>query len=140
MKNLILLILLMYFACGHNISVFNNQTKLLMDDSYQVIKIDSLNNYYLIYAENNDRLYKIVSRKEDSLNGIKIQVNNYYKFDLFSIRDSAPTINGVRLLPQNYLDIECYTYDENTAICIERDSIIELHHSRNIKGRYFIEE
>lgn len=142
MKNtvvVLIVVLSLLFCCKG--MVYTNQNHFSDSaDNYKVFKIDSINSYYLIYAEKNDALYKIVSKKEKESIFNRIQVNHFYPFKLTSRRDNAAVINGVKLSPQNYLDIECYVYDDSTSICIERDSINELHHASNIKGLCFQSE
>ena len=107
---------------------------------YEIYRIDSINDYYLIYAKRGDSLFKIVSKKEVADKKKEIKVNKSYPLKLHSRRENSPTIGGVKLEPVNYLDVECYGYDKNTTICIERDSINDLHYAENIKGKYFIRE
>ncbi len=104
------------------------------EPSYQVYKIDSINNWYLIYAKKGDSLYKIVSKKAlvDVCNK-KVQVSNRYNFQLHS-SIYGYTIGGKRMMPQNSLLVTCFSFDKATTICIERDSINDLHYSDNLKG------
>ncbi len=65
MKNTVVLIgvLSLLFCCKSMVYTSQNHFSKSAD-SYKVFKIDSINSYYLIYAEKNDTLYKIVSKKE----------------------------------------------------------------------------
>jgi hypothetical protein len=108
------------------------------DSRYKVTRVDSINNWYLIYAVKGDTTYKIVSRKEGKQECNKISVGDYYRFILHSRRKSAPTIGGVRMVPQNYLDISCYSYDEDTRICLE-EGVYDLYGAENIKGMRYLE-
>ena len=106
----------------------------------EVYKIDKENDYYLIYAKKKDSLYKIVSKNESPISDCnKIKINNYYDFKLHSRRENSPTIGGIKLNPVNYLDIQCYTYDKDTKICIDiKNGIFDLYYADNIKGLCFI--
>jgi general stress protein 26 len=66
-------------------------------DSYKVNKIDSKNDWYLIYASRNDSTFMIVSKKAEVTNPDweKIRPDNYYNFKLSSI---IPVINGVKMI------------------------------------------
>jgi hypothetical protein len=55
------------------------------EGAYQVIKIDSLENIYIIHAIKADSIYKILSHKEYSLNCKEIKLNEYYILDLKSL-------------------------------------------------------
>ena len=140
MKNIILLLFIFFASCGK--SVFTNKGNNLNLTSYKVYKIETINDYYLIYATKKDSLYKIVSKKESSTsNCTKIRLNNYYNFKLHSRRENAPTIGGVKLNPVNYLDVHCYMYDKDTKICIDtKNGIYDLYYADNVKGLCFIKE
>ncbi len=58
-----------------------NQT----DTSYKVYRIDSINNYYILYVSKKDTNYKIISEKEFSENCNRINKDNYYDFELSSM-------------------------------------------------------
>lgn len=112
-------------------------------DSLYVIKsIDSVNNWYVILAVKRDSSYKIVVKKEkehDAKCEKPIVVGQSYHLELHSRKNEAPVINGIKIKPVNYLDIQCYTYDENTVICIEpQKGIYDLFHTSNIKGLCYI--
>jgi len=108
---------------------------------YLIKKIKSKNSWYIIYAKKQDSLYKIVVRKE-GLSGDdckKIVVGKYYDLELKSRRDNAPEINGVKLKPVNYLDVECFSYDEETEICIEpKKGIYDLYYTDDLKGLCYL--
>jgi hypothetical protein len=42
------------------------------------------------------------------------------------------------ILPQYTLLVTCFSFDDSTNICLERDSINDLHYADNIKGLCFI--
>lgn len=102
---------------------------------YEVYKIDSINSYYLVYAKKGDSLYKIVSKKEHSINHKKISVNKSYNFILRSMASKAPTINGIKIKPINYMDVNCFRFDKETNICKE-ERIYDLYFVENLQGLY----
>ena len=106
--------------------------------SYSVYKIDSINNYYLIYAKANDTLYKIISRKEIIVATRKIKIGKRYKFKLHSIWDQDIFINGLNASPRFVPHVTCLGFDSITDICIERPLINDLHYADNVKGLHFI--
>lgn len=120
------------------ISLSCNSNKNIMTDKnlyYTVYKIDSLNNYYLLYVKKNDSLYKIVSKKTGFTKCEKIKINNHYKFKLHSIFKEGLKLNGNPVLLGQ---VDCIGFEQNTYICIERDSINDLHYADNIIGLCFI--
>jgi len=103
---------------------------------YMVAKLDSINNYYLIYATKNDSVFKIISKKEHTAKCRPIKKGSNYPFKLKSMRDNAPTIGGIKISPMNHLDIQCFQFEENTIICKE-DGIYDLYFAENINGLCF---
>lgn len=137
MKNYILAVSAIVFIA---LSCKSSLPNRVSENLYRIYKIDSINDYYLIYAKRGDSLFKIVSKRELVGKQQEIKVNKSYPLKLHSRRENLPTISGVKLEPMNYLDVECFGYDKNTTICIERDSINDLHYAENIKGKYFIKQ
>lgn len=134
-----MLIVLICISCSQYKNVDNNSKFQEKErEMYQVFKIDSLNNFYLIYAKKKNTFYKIVSRKEQSINCKNIIINGIYKFDLISNRESAPIIGGVKISPIN---VDCFAFDKVTNICIERNNgINDLYVAKNIKGLCIIKD
>jgi hypothetical protein len=80
----------------------------------------------------------IVSKKADIVNPEreKIKTGNYYKFRLSSI---IPVLNGVKMIPINYLDFAGIKLDEQTLVNINPEKgIYDIYSSDNLKGLYFI--
>ena len=100
---------------------------------YKVYKIDSINNWYLIYARKGDSLYKIVSEKRVYENCNKIQINKAYNFILHS-RIYPDQLGGITINTIRHDLVTCFSYDDSTIICLERDSINDLHYASNLKG------
>lgn len=127
------------FSCLNskkNVGV-NKYSEDLIDSNsmYRVYKIDSINSYYLIYASRKDTLFKIVSKKDYANNLVKIKNDKMYFFDLFSFSSERKKINPKMPL-QNSLLVNCFGFDDSTIICLERDSINDLHFARNLVGLY----
>lgn len=133
MRKYLLLIALsaILFSCSRNNYLFQSEL------CYKVYKIKLNNEYYEIYAQRGDKYFKIVSKKENTFGGEKIRKGRCYQFELTSREELAPTIDGVKILPMNYLDIE-YMHD-NTTIKIDGGEIQTLYYAKNLKGLYFVE-
>ena len=99
-------------------------------DSIRVYKIDSLNNFYLIYGIKNGYRYKIVSRKDNRQNCNQILVSGYYGFKLSSLLYSK---GDMQLAPG---PVGCIGVDSTSRICLE-DSIYDLYECRDIRGLCF---
>jgi hypothetical protein len=98
------------------------------DTSYKVYKIDSINNFYLIYASKKDAHIKIISAKEYHEKCKRIQKGNYYDFELFSMLSNEEIMPGLA---------NCVMVDSITKIYLE-DSILDLKSATNIKGLCFV--
>jgi hypothetical protein len=127
MKYISIFLSIILFSCA----TYDNSS--IGSTFYNVTKIDSINSYYLIYAKRHDTIFKIVSKKEYTINCNTIRVNSKYNFDLHSIRENAPIISGIKINPINHMDINCYQFDEETSICREK-GIYDLYFSHNVKG------
>ena len=104
---------------------------------YEVYKIDSINNYYLIYLKEGNNRYKVISKMTFRIQSEKIRLNKKYKFTLESIFNVDLYINGVNVNPALAPNVECISIDNRTNICIERkDSIYDLFRAINLDGLY----
>ena len=131
---LTILIFLLVNCCTGSRAVTNTTQS---DSSHLVTAIDSVNNWYTIYAAKGDSVFKIVVKKEPQNQACKraITIGQSYNLVLHSRKNETPEINGIKIKPINSLDVQCYTYDENTNICIEpKKGVFDLYHTPNIKG------
>jgi hypothetical protein len=143
MKPLLLSIISLIIICfelkAHDSSNHYYKPNSAKHDSsnYKVYQIDSINNYYLIYAKKGDALFKIVSKKESIKKCNGIIVNHVYKFQLHSML----FVNGQSIIPANQInEISGWRIDESTTINFEGDSIRDLYYADNIKGLCFIKK
>ena len=138
MKNILYVlfsvILLLFYSCTKKIIRAINS-----DSTYLIKKIYKKNSWYIIYAERNDTLYKIVSMDDDSIKNKyeKIIIGKRYDFNLHSKKENAPTIGGVKLAPVGYTG--CYEFDNKTIICLEpKKGIYDLYITESLRGLCFI--
>lgn len=114
----------MTFCCsdrGSSKNVLPNK----LDTLYEVYKIDSTNNHYLIYATLDSTKYKIVSRVIETSSGETIKKGGHYYFKLLSLLLDYPIIPGPR---------ECIRLDKSTIICTE-DSIPNIYLALKVEVR-----
>lgn len=100
----------------------------------EIYKIDSTENYYLIYLKDKKTKYKIISPKEDNSTCKKVEVNETFSFNLKNItnKENIPKSNKA-FMPVNYLIMErCIEVKNNEKICAEGD--IDLYKSANLNG------
>jgi hypothetical protein len=141
---ILILICLLFGSCTSakvNRRKYNpSSTSFKQAINLRVYKIDSINDYYLIYGRKNKSLFKIVSKKEANSECRNVHLNGNYKFLLTSIWYSQLSINGVNVSPSSMLEVNRLALDSSTYICLERDSINDLYHADNIKGLCLDEE
>lgn len=124
MKHLIILFCLFF------LQVQPSQTEQIkLKDSYKIIRIDSINNVYSIYARKENLLFKILSLKNDIVDKElkKIKCGENYKLELISL------LEGDSRYPINVDGIDFY----GQTIELERDSINDLYITKNLVGLYY---
>lgn len=106
------------------------QINLYQNDKFEIIKIDSIDNIYLLYAKRNDSVLKIVSLKQNDINCNEIKVGNKYNLKIESFFSKN--------YPQK-LDIKGFKVS-NTIIKLEKNGVIwNLFSSKNFQGLCYIE-
>ncbi len=117
-----------------------NKISLTSTDIYYIYKIDSINDYYLVYGRKSDSLFKIVSKKENyEVCNNYVKVGSSYHLEIESIWKRDFIINGISAAPSNFKNVKCLSFDEKTSICVERDSINDLFEVKNLKGLCIID-
>lgn len=107
------------------------KTEIIKDsnDRFKIIKIDSIANLYLIYASKQEKYYKIISKKTDSINRDCDRINSSSLYDF-----KLDTLYNYREFYGQHVDgVEI----EGVTVYFEADSIMELYGSTNIKGLFY---
>lgn len=108
-------------------------------NSFLINKIETKNDWYIVYAHRHDSTFMIVSKKMEIVNPTwnKIKVGNYYSFKINSI---IPVINGVKMLPVNYLDFAGISLDERTIVNINPNKgVFDIYSAEKLKGLFLTE-
>ncbi|OXA89972.1 hypothetical protein [Flavobacterium hercynium] len=97
---------------------------------FEIVKMDSIDNIYLLYARRNDSIIKIVSMKQINNNCKKIRIGNYYSLKIKSFFGDnfhqKLDIKGVKV--------------SNTVIKLEGNEVIwDLFSSQNLSGQCYTE-
>lgn len=135
MKNIAISILILFLFSCTGIKRINQEHDF---DSFYINKIASKNDWYFVYANRHDSTFVIVSKKADVVNPVweKLKIGNYYNFRLSSI---IPVINGVKMIPINYLDFTGIRLDERTSVNINPEKgIYDIYSSENFIGIYLV--
>ncbi len=102
---------------------------------FKINKIDSINNYYLIYSLKGNKKYKIVSKKRTTefvkCKGFLTE-NSYYNFELENLIPEEESSNPLENKP-SFPVLSCYLFDDDTKICEEVEMEI-LYKAKNLKG------
>lgn len=116
-------------------SSFVEKDNNCMEVEYKVIKIDSIKNWFFIYATRNDSTFKIVSIKVQNCECQKILEGRLYQFKLKKRIENVLTKEGMKILPMNYADIFGTSFDPNTDIFVPREkNIYGLYSCEDLKG------
>jgi hypothetical protein len=126
--------LLLLISAMELLVLFNALGQEKIKGTFLIREIVSQRKYYIIYAEKNDSLFKIVSDKS-TINVAecnKIVVGNLYNLYLCS---NIPRVNGIKVLPANYLDVVSPFTPGQTVWSIEPDKgIFDTYHTIDIIG------
>lgn len=108
---------------------------------YTVIKIDSIKNWYLIYATRNDSVFKIVSIKNQTCKCEIISMGKRYRLKLQKRIENVLSKDGLKILPMNYSDIQGLAFDQNTDVFMPAEKgTYGLYSCENIEGLCFVQE
>lgn len=137
MKKTAFFLFIIAISCGSKIKNTSQKSLTItdVDDLYKITKIDSINSFYFIYCDKDERIYKIISKKIDEKSKLnKIKENKYYRFQLTSFPDYSKDNNPLT----GFNSIEpCFMLDKQTKVCKEQG--IELCTTKNLKGLYYLE-
>ncbi len=141
MKRLMLLVIL-FGSCINSKKQNTAATAVEANEShekgYKVYKIDSVNSYYLVYAKQQDSLFKIVSKKNNRPLCSAIQVGKSYGFVLNSSWPKEINLQKTKASTITMINVTCLGFDDHTKICLEKDSINDLYSTQNLSGLCFI--
>ncbi len=129
----VIVLLSLSCTCKKNniITLKKEQINLNQSFKFEIVKIDSIDNIYLVYAKRNDSIVKIVSLKQKVKNCNQVLIGNKYNFKIESF------------FSKNYhqkLDIKGFKVS-NTIIKLEKNGVIwDLFSTINLEGLCYIEE
>ena len=129
------------FSSYTKINVVDKRTQPYerQDITFKIYQIDSINNYYIVYAKRHDSLYKIVAQKTTNSNCSKIEIGKNYRMTLYSIWTKPLIINGVDVSLSSTPHVTCLGFDDSTSICIDRaNGIFDLFTCRNLNGLCYL--
>tara|TARA_R110000850_G_scaffold25451_1_gene73427 strand:+ start:123 stop:554 length:432 start_codon:yes stop_codon:yes gene_type:complete len=137
-KYLFIFILFLFVSCFFSQAKRTDGSSFNRLTEYKILKIDSINNFYLIYATKADTLFKIVSEKKFSDNCRKIIIGKDYSLNLESIWRKEVMIGDVDVSPSKTPHVSCLYLNEITKVCLEGDSIRDIYETKNLEGLCYL--
>jgi hypothetical protein len=134
MKILLIIVSILFigFSCKSNktssndykvYSQVNNRT--LSENKFEIIKIDSIENIYLIYAKKRDSIFKIATDKIRDSDCKKIKKNEFYELEIKSI--FSPNFH-------QKLDITGFKFSGTLIKFGDEGTVWDLFSCKNFKG------
>lgn len=109
------------------------------DSIFEVYRIDSINNFYLIYAKKADSIYKIVSSKKANMNCDNVKLHHKYYLPLQPIWTKPIMLGNVNVSPSQTPHVTGLYFDDSTIIKIDRSNgIYNLYNCENIQGLCYL--
>ena len=97
-----------------------------MQNDYMICKIESVNNWYIIYANRNDSIFKIASLNTAYLNKTTnkcdsvITIGKRYNLSLQKRLENVLSYRVLKFIVPNYLDVQGgATYNPNTDVFVK---------------------
>ena len=134
MSKLIIAVLITFWGYkAFHYSRVSGQNNPLTSDVYKIVEIDSLRNYYLIYAQRSDSLFKIVSKKAQNNDSFceRIKTGLSYRFSL----NSMSVINGRPITPSaSTYEVSGIAVDDTTYVLFDTRSHWDLYYTNDLSG------
>jgi len=131
------LILILPCACKQiqNIADVKNGN---VDNTYQIINIKEEKMVYIIYAQKNDSIFKIISEKTSPINACKeVKIGGLYMLDINEIFP-LDSLLGNNLMPN--LGIKALMLKDGSSVFIEESSHFKLYKSDDLNGLCYMKE
>ena len=142
MVRLIILILLssLLYLCSCSKHTIADGERTSTDMLYQVKRIKKVNDWYFIYLQRNDSIFKVIthepSDKETFEDHQKIRKRGRYNLHIMSYKDSLMW-NGINIWPIGYTG--GVYLDSITTVSVEPENgIWDLYSTYDLEGLYYI--
>jgi len=142
-NNMLIFIIISLSLCSlfnyKNTNCSNISKTMLVDtQKYEVLKIDSINSFYIVYLIKDNIKYKVISKKTEEKTCSTITQHEKYIFNLSSVKFTPIKFGNFTIVES--LTVDCFPFDEQTTICTEeKEGIYDLYLTNNLKGLCYIE-
>jgi hypothetical protein len=135
----------LFFICSSCFLIKNKKSLIVVNpDLFKVIKVDSIQRFYFVYASKKGEIFKIVSEKKINSIGIEVKVGGVF---LFKINEWRANIKMASIYspstevyaPYTDLGVSCFDVGDNSPICREKESNFVLYSAENLDGLKFKE-
>lgn len=139
MKNYFLFITLLTLVISCKTTFTESDIKNRSTTLYEIYKIDSIKNYYIIYAKDERLKFKILSKKQNQYKCDKLKINNKYPLQILPLSLNPQMFDSTS---PNYLNryshsLLCYPLKDSTNVCVET-GIADIYFTKNIVGLCFV--
>ena len=136
-KQIIFMVVFLTFMAGN---LYSQMTRIspisVINKEFKILKIDSIRNVYVIYAEQNDSVFRILSKKEKVCNCRYLELNDLYVFSIKSLFLPEEVVVMQRIAGVRYEGSVIPIKDETD----EKNVLRDLYLSNDIKGKCYIRE
>jgi hypothetical protein len=111
-----------------------------VDSLYKILKVKTIGNYYVIHAQRNDSLFKIISKKVDLQNPHLevLKKGKYYNFNFGKEDKDTTKVKAEPLVGiANYLDVKRSLYWSDTKIKCTKPFHYRIYTTKNLIGLYY---
>lgn len=131
MMRYIFLLLIVCYACSQTKHAISDNN--IPDNTYKIGKIVDEKSYFIIYAQRNDSIFKIVSQKQEikRIPCVNIEVGKSYNLRL-RIIFPHDSILGYKTM--NNLDISGTVLKGGVTVTIEERSHYRIYESEDLSG------
>lgn len=123
------MIILAFVACFCTTSRNTTDQK----DFYRITRLDSIGNFFLIYAMRNDSIFQIASKKSKNVDCDQLKVDNKYLFKLRSMIFTGE-IGGGKITDDSNGLVKCIGLDRETTVCFDDSCVQDLFYTEDIEG------
>jgi len=123
------------------LSSYNEKPTSCKQNDYEICKIDSVKNWYIIYANRNDSTFKIASlniallKKEENKCDSVISIGKRYNLSLQKRLENVLSFSELTFTSPNYLDVQGEVYNPNIDFFVKHEEgVFGLYTCRNLEG------
>lgn len=99
----------------------------------KINRVNDIKSYYIIYAQRNDSIFKIISKKQENTNNPceKIEIGKSYLLNL-KVIFPHDSIFGFKIM--NPLDVRGMELEGGVSVIIEEESHCKIYEAENLNG------